>query len=449
MRLSRYNLAVPSDKGELLLFNSWTCALVGLEPDFFRRYLDPESGDPNLAPPDVQVQFLEGHFAVPDGVDEIEEYRFERSRSCFATDRLDLILAPTMDCNFACVYCFETARRPGIMSPQAVDELKNLIAGRLKTVHSLTVTWYGGEPLMAQPIIQDIGQWLTAETRARGVSYSAKVLTNGLLLTPEVARMLRDSGVTLAQVNLDGRREVHDRRRPRVGGGGSYDTIVRNLLAAPSDLEIALRVGVDSENREECWHLYDTLLDLGLAQRCHLLVRPICDSPGVCQSAAEACMGMSGFFSWYLGCLRERLDAGLPVTGLDDLYPRPTFGCMGQHLSLVMVDPDGDFQRCLEQAGAKEKSVGHVGQPLTFGPVLQAWMSADPLRMPACRECRFLPLCGGGCPARWLERGRPECSPYVNELSEVLRLHDRWPESNEPKAGLPAPTEEASPSGPA
>lgn len=455
VRLSRFNLTVPSKKGELLLFNPWTCALVGLEPDFYHRYLDPETGDPNLASADVQTQFLEGHFTVPDGVDELEQYRFERARARFATDRLDLVLSPTMNCNLACVYCFETVRRPGLMSSDAVARLKAFVSERLTTIHTLTVTWYGGEPLMAQDVIRDIGQWLSAETKARHVSYAAKILTNGLLLTPKVAKTLQAGGITLAQVNLDGRREVHDRRRPRAGGGGTYDTIIRNLLEAPPDLQLAIRVGVDNENREECWRLYDTLLDLGLAQRHSVLIRPICESPGVCQSAAESCLGLPGFFSWYLGCLGQRLDAGLSVAGLDDLYPQPTVGCMSQHLNLYMVDPDGDFQRCLEHVGVKEQSVGRLGEPLTFGPVLQAWMSVDPLRIEGCRECRLLPLCGGGCPARWLERGRPECSPYQTTLTDILRLHDRWPATEahgpdtSPAGGAAIAKKEMSPVGPA
>ncbi|MCL6450599.1 MAG: radical SAM protein [Acetobacteraceae bacterium] len=426
MRLSRYNLVTASDRGETLMFNPWTCAMVGLQPDFYRRYLDPEHGDPNLAPEGMQREFLFGHFAVPDGVDELQQYRFERARASFATDRLDLVVAPTLDCNLACVYCYEQARRPGVMPAAVIQAVKDLVSRRLRAASSLRVTWYGGEPLLALGVIEELAGWLLAQARARGADYESRVITNGLLLSPRVARGLQALGVNLIQVSLDGPQELHDRRRPRLGGQGTFEAIMENLASLPPGLHLVVRVAVDRQNQERVWEFYE-MLQRRLPRRCQVLIRPVSDSPGVCRSAASSCMSAPEFLSWYLSSLRDRLDRGRSVAGLDDMYPRPNLGCMGTQLSQVMVDPDGNMQRCLEEVGMRERTVGSVDRPLLFGPVLQEWMALDPLAVPRCRQCHILPMCSGGCPARWIRAGQPECTPYLALLPEVMRLHDRWP----------------------
>jgi uncharacterized protein len=84
-----------------------------------------------------------------------------------------------------------------------------------------------------------------------GLRVSSDATTNGYLLTPAVAARLLDLGVSRYQVSFDGPREVHDRKRVRTGGGGSYDRIWSNLLSLRSiarDFRVTIRVHVDRGN---------------------------------------------------------------------------------------------------------------------------------------------------------------------------------------------------------
>ena len=58
-----------------------------------------------------------------------------------------LTIAPTLDCNFDCPYCYEN-RRNGKMSEEVQDALIDFIQNSVTSETSvMDISWYGGEPL--------------------------------------------------------------------------------------------------------------------------------------------------------------------------------------------------------------------------------------------------------------------------------------------------------------
>jgi uncharacterized protein len=144
---------------------------------------------------------------------------------------LKLTLMPTEQCNFRCTYCYEDFEL-GAMSAWVVDGIKALITARAPELRVLELHWFGGEPLMAMPVISEICQ----HSRALQESYPdltvvSSATTNGYLLTPERFEELLALGVVTYQISLDGYGENHDRTRHRIDGSGSFSKIWENLLA--------------------------------------------------------------------------------------------------------------------------------------------------------------------------------------------------------------------------
>ena len=103
------------------------------------------------------------------------------------------------------------------------------IEKHLGGVKYLSVAWFGGEPLVGMPVIESLSQRIIALCKEKNVQYSASIITNGYLLTKEVAEKLKEYHVRSAQITVDGPKEIHDTRRPMANGQGTYDVIMEHL----------------------------------------------------------------------------------------------------------------------------------------------------------------------------------------------------------------------------
>ena len=91
-----------------------------------------------------------------------------------------LTIAPTISCNFACTYCFQEHPQRTMDSEQ-VTRTKRFIEARLQHGTHLHVTWFGGEPLMAFPVIQSLLPWMEELAAARRDHYTGEKFTNCLM----------------------------------------------------------------------------------------------------------------------------------------------------------------------------------------------------------------------------------------------------------------------------
>jgi uncharacterized protein len=182
-----------------------------------------------------------------------------------STRRLHLILMPTEQCNFRCVYCYEDFQH-GEMSRAVVDSIKALLARRIVTLDRLSLEWFGGEPLLALPIVEEIqGYAFDLARRHAAIHFAGSMTTNGSLLTRRRFERLLGLEVRDYQISLDGTQETHDSMRQRLGGGGSFKTIWSNLLAMREVAEqflITLRLHIWQANLDAVDRL---LVDLSRA----------------------------------------------------------------------------------------------------------------------------------------------------------------------------------------
>ena len=173
-----------------------------------------------------------------------------RLASCLSNRRLELIVMPTEQCNFRCTYCYEDFRL-GRMSPDTVEGIRALISNRIDRLDQLYISWFGGEPLAAADIMLDLS---SHAARLAGkhpkMSYRAGITTNGYLLNQKLLDQMAAVRILDFQITLDGPKEIHNQRRLRADGSGSFEKIWNNLLllkASPHPFKILIRVHFDRD----------------------------------------------------------------------------------------------------------------------------------------------------------------------------------------------------------
>ena len=182
------------------------------------------------------------------------------ARRCLTPRTLGLILLPTEHCNFRCTYCYEDFAL-GRMSPGVVAGVKSLLSKRAPTLDELSLSWFGGEPLLALDVVEDVQAHVLALAREYpALRVASGITTNAWKLTPQVFARLLGLGVDDYQISFDGPREHHDKKRVRADGRSTFDRLWRNVVAIREQsgrFLIRLRLHVDAENLEAMFPFVD------------------------------------------------------------------------------------------------------------------------------------------------------------------------------------------------
>lgn len=136
-------------------------------------------------------------------------------------------------CNLACTYCAaggDGTYGSKVKTPELEKTLKQ-IAFLLEHVppgDRFNITFLGGEPLMYPDIIRTIVRDAKLLVAGRDIDLRFDIVTNGTLVTPEIAEMLASmkAGVT---VSIDGAPEDNDKARVTKSGKGSSAMILKGL----------------------------------------------------------------------------------------------------------------------------------------------------------------------------------------------------------------------------
>jgi uncharacterized protein len=371
-------------------------------------------------------------FLVPDPVAERQEMLTVLDKAARRTRHAFLMVVMNLDCNLACVYCYEGAQRGRhYLSAATADLLVRYCTEQyFARGKDLTIEFYGGEPLLSLARIRSISSRLLACAELAGRSYDFTLVTNGTLLTVDVVCQLVPLGLQRARIALDGPRENHDRYRPFVSGQGSYDKIVANLRAIAGRIGIGLAGNYTKDNYRNFPQLLDELIARGVMpeQIENVIFAPVSDALGrhLVPDFAEGCCSLSE--PWLIEAgryLREEI--------LRRGFRAPKVSastCMVEFADNLVVHHDGSFYKCPALIGHEGLAVGHLATGVhdyRASHCLGHWQCAD------CLDCPYLPLCFGGC--RFLKLlqqgpiGEVECRrPWFDAVLEEFVLQDiRFP----------------------
>ena len=164
----------------------------------------------------------------------------------------------TRRCNLKCVHCYAHAKNTSFDNELSTEQGKQLIDD-LADFGSPVMLFSGGEPLVRKDLPQ-----LAAYAVEKGMR--AVISTNGTLITPEMARNLKEIGLSYVGISLDGMEDINDRFRGVSGAFRSALEGIKNSQAA--GIKVGLRFTVNKFNVNEIPKIFQLLEEMDIPRVC-------------------------------------------------------------------------------------------------------------------------------------------------------------------------------------
>lgn len=409
MKESIYNTYLDKNN-ELIIYNSVSSAVLLLDAEKKYEFIEFLEKKKNLSA-ELYNALFKGGMIVDDELNERSSIKFEQLKRRIRGDSLSLTIAPTLDCNFRCPYCYEKGVEHKYINDETIKDLINFAEKQKK--EKIHVTWYGGEPTLCLKQIRQISEELI---RLFGEdNYAAAMVSNGYLLNREVALMLKKYKVSTVQITLDGPRELHDSRRIFKDGRGTFDQIVDNIKNIYDILNISIRINVDKTNINEAEQLIDYLEKSDLLDKLRFYIAPVDDINE--NTRNHNCFTKRDFSKFEIEFYSKFSKYHVMKP------PIPTLGICGAiSMDSFIIAPDGKLYKCWDEIGLDEYSIGNVKEGVTNQKNYKKWISYDVDDYNKnCNDCKNFPVCFGGCPYQNMKRkGENHCISFQYNGEYVL-----------------------------
>jgi len=417
---SNYNFEFRLQDGTMLIYNAFTNALVNLQEDQYQDWKRAKQ-DKNYEELPKLKEWQYGGFLVNKVEDELKSLRLKLWSSRCATNRLSMTIAPTLGCNFRCIYCYEqTTDSSKKMDQKVQDAIVIALEQKLAQIESFHVSWYGGEPLLAMDVIRSLSKRFMLACDENNVVYSPSIVTNGYLLTPEIATELKEMRIESCQITLDGPPEIHDTRRPLAGGAPSFTKILENISACADILNISLRINIDRTNVQSNDELLDILKKYKLQDRINVYVGWV-EAQNSCYNSST-CLSRTEFSEEKIKFAHKLKDYNFKVNALQEYPSLKKNYCGADSYGSLVVAPNGDVVQCWGDVGIQDYTITSLVDNTKVGNSdrYYDYMLYDPTLDLDCVSCKYLPICMGGCPKRRIDKDVDRCTHIKNNIEKYI-----------------------------
>jgi uncharacterized protein len=315
------------------------------------------------------------------------------------------------------------------MSQVVIDSIVNLVQRKAADLHTLSISWFGGEPLLSMNIIESISDRILGISEENQVYYFANMTTNGYLLTQSMAERCFSVGINQFQITLDGPARIHNALRVLANGNVTFNTIFTNLLNLRNsrhNFHVRIRVNYTPATISYIPKFIEIVGgEFGGDSRFSIYFRSVGDWGGGHDDSMEFCdqiaadnheiefMSLASKAGFGLDSWKEALQAFGSV-------------CYAADPRQFVIGTDGTIYKCTVAFSDTRNQIGMLKPEgiLDINEQLHnAWTSSGEEIDVECQACAFRPACqGNACPYARLNLGEKQCLRAMNHLDKFLPL---------------------------
>lgn len=383
-RLMRYVLRVEHED-KVLLHNVVTGRLAVLEQEEAELL---ETLPAPYAP--AMEQLVTEHYLVPQNFDEYRSVNQLRKifQSRDTGDYINhYVILPTTFCNAHCFYCYESDYPRVHMTEETASKLIEYIDEH-RQGKDVTLSWFGGEPLVGMKRIDQISQGL----KDRGIPFSASMISNAYLFDEAIIeRSVNVWNLKRVQITLDGTEAVYNRIKAYTNATENpFQRVLRNIdLLSAKKIHVTIRLNIDFHNKDDIRVLIE---ELGKKYAGNDLVSiyamSLFDDQGYepVHHTQEDKIELWKLTDEYMKRLIEL------KKGVDQwkLFSLQFSQCMADNPHTVQIQPDGSLSRCEHESILS--TYGSIENGIVDSQRLQEWKE-NIERSDYCPECSYYPAC--------------------------------------------------------
>lgn len=422
MYWSKYNILSKSEKYGYLLFNTMSLAFIRINEqdiDMWKKLRETPDSYTNFQNYDFLIK---ARILVDNQEDDLNVYLADVLKNRYNSSDMALTILPTRGCNFGCIYCYEQDRPNVLMNEQTEKAIVKFVCSNSNLKH-LSVVWYGGEPLLNF----DSMVRLTKMFKQLNIEYSAKIVSNGYLLTKEKADLMKDLAIRNIQITFDGSEEIHNQRRFLLGGQPTYRKIMDNLkylLSINKEITIDIRTNIDRRNKDDYNKFYQDFKSEINDKRVTMYPGFVSDLLSSECVSPEFNISEGGYKAQFILDIFDKY--GIEIKSFLPKYRRHS--CVASKYFAFVIGPEGELYKCWRMVGNQKEAIGNVNDGsfdmVKFSKYL---IGADYTLDSKCLQCEFITLCGGGCPLvrmrnKYEKISLNHCCPEKTHMEQLMEL---------------------------
>lgn len=298
-------------------------------------------------------------------------------------------IVTTYKCNLSCLYCYEKNYQTdnNIISSKVSEDICKYITQYVDfyKIENVKLIFTGGEPTLNMEAILFITKVLSRHFKQQEKGFSFSIVTNGTVNIENYLEELREVGLDLVQISLDGPRKIHNLRR--VSNFDAYGASLNFIrCCVKNKIPLVVRTNIDKQNIEHFEEMVREICDLandGVMLSLYQTEKTICE-----RSINEPfCFDVDNILSAYSIAKKY----GFKVNRYNPFWG----GCMSLVPIGQFIDPNGNIYKCGGMLGHSNEIVGSIYDFKGVRKNVESYI--DKKITEDCIKCNMFPACAGGC----------------------------------------------------
>lgn len=431
---SIYNIPITQDEHTVTLYNCYSGGIVQLEKDVFDSIKDKD-----FLLDDVKYgnELKNNGYIVNNQIDEFRraKMQIETTIANHMQKAVSYVIAPTLNCNLRCVYCFQkdfrTDGKENIITKETSEKIIEYILKSNqsnKYLKQVNITWFGGEPLLCFEQIVSFCKDIKDRLSEINVKLMSKMITNGALLDDDKLKILKsECNLEQVQITLDGEVDTYCEKKQTTAE--TFGKVLKNIKNATKHIKTNVRVNADKTNYEELKSVIKSLYESDINKE-NLIVHFAQLRDYSCNEKESACFNDLEFWESKEKFFSDvgQIQSSQKNNSLTAFSHIPYCGlAIGKNL---VIDYLGNFYKCEHYIGDKSKIVGNVDDGLFYN---KTYMNATKLATDVrCEKCKVFPFCNyAQCVAMHSFSGTDEnCKCYEKQLETIQQKVKKYLETH-------------------